>query len=89
LGIFTTFSGLCAIAWSIQALILFRFLQRLGGGGVWVLAMAVIKDVYSEEESVHMISTVTFVIALSPAAAPIFGGYIGTFLWVACILLHR
>jgi len=51
--------------------------------------MAVIKDVYSEEESVHMISTVTFVIALSPAAAPIFGGYIGTFLWVACILLHR
>ena len=42
--------------------------------------MAVIKDVYSEKESVHMTSKVTFVIALSPAAEPIFGGYIGTFL---------
>jgi len=52
--------------------------------------MAVIKDVYSEEESVHMISKVTFVIALSPAAAPIFGGYIGN---VACFksatILHQ
>jgi len=34
LGLFTTSSVLCAYAWNLHAMLLFRIMQGLGGGGM-------------------------------------------------------
>lgn len=80
LFIFTIFSFLCAWSWDIGTLILFRFLQGLGGGVAWVLGLAIVKDIYQKEESVKIMALIGIIIALAPAAAPILGGYMGFYL---------
>lgn len=79
LCIFTFFSFLCAWSWDVKVLILFRFLQGIGGGVAWVLGLAIVKDIYKKEESVKVMATIGVVIALAPAAAPILGGYMGVY----------
>jgi DHA1 family bicyclomycin/chloramphenicol resistance-like MFS transporter len=73
-------SALCALAWSIEALIAGRVLQSIGGCAGMVLGRAIIRDVLDRDRGASMIASVTMAMALAPAFAPIAGGYVD--LWL-------
>lgn len=70
------FSLACAFAQSIDQLIVTRVLLGLVAAAEAVLGLAILKDLYTEKEQVKALALLGMVIAVTPAAAPILGGYL-------------
>jgi MFS transporter, DHA1 family, multidrug resistance protein len=70
----------CAMATSINALILFRLLQALGGCAGMVASRAMVRDLFEVKENAKIFSLLMLVVAVSPIIAPTLGGYI-TAIW--------
>jgi MFS transporter, DHA1 family, multidrug resistance protein len=68
----------CALAPSIEMLIVARFFQALGGAGGVVLARAVVRDIYEGARVAREMSRIAAVMALAPIAAPLLGGVLQT-----------
>lgn len=66
----------CAAATSVDALILFRLLQALGGCAGMVAARAIVRDMFEVKENAKIFSLLMLVVAVSPIIAPTLGGYI-------------
>jgi len=80
-------SLLCATSTSLSALIVFRILEALSSCGMLVAANAVVRDVYSGDQSARMYSYLNGAIAVSPMFAPLLGGYIDVYFgWRACFV---
>lgn len=65
-----------AIAWassSLELVLAARVLQGLGAAGPRVVAMAIIRDLYSGREMARIISIAMMIFTLVPAAAPMLG----------------
>jgi MFS transporter, DHA1 family, multidrug resistance protein len=72
----------CAFVTSVDALIILRLLQALGGCAGMVASRATVRDVFPVEENAKVFSTLMLVIGISPVIAPTLGGYISaTFGW--------
>ncbi len=65
----------CALSSSINTLLLFRFLQALGGSAGPVLGRAMVRDIHGPESSGKILSHIASAMALAPAVAPIAGGF--------------
>ena len=76
LGLYGLASLGCALAWSIEALIAFRFLQALGGGAGVVISRAVVRDRYDHTEAARVFSLLMLVMGVAPILAPLMGGYL-------------
>jgi DHA1 family bicyclomycin/chloramphenicol resistance-like MFS transporter len=74
LGIFVSASLGCAFATSVTQLVVFRFLQALGGCAPLVVPRAVVRDYFDGPESVRMLSMLILVMMLGPILAPFIGG---------------
>ena len=99
IAMFTLASAGCALAQSIEQLILFRALQGLSTGAGIVVSRAVIRDMFPPARAQQVMSQVTIYFGVAPALAPIVGGWlfvhagwhsifwfltlIGVVLWVA------
>ena len=70
----------CAMASSVNALILFRLLQALGGCAGMVAARAIVRDSFEVKENAKIFSLLMLVVAVSPIIAPTAGGYVTSFL---------
>lgn len=68
----------CALATSIEMLIVARAFQGLGGSGGIVLARAVVRDLYSGSRAGRELSLIGSVMALAPVLAPVVGGLVQT-----------
>lgn len=66
----------CAMASTVDALIMFRFLQALGGCAGMVAARAMVRDLFEVKENAKIFSMLMLVVAVSPIIAPTLGGYI-------------
>ncbi len=66
----------CAISTSINMLIVFRFLQALGGCAGMVASRAMVRDLFDVKESAKVFSLLMLVIGVSPLLAPTVGGYV-------------
>ena len=66
----------CAMATSVNSLIVFRFLQALGGCAGMVAARAIVRDLFEVKENAKIFSMLMLVVAVSPLIAPTAGGYI-------------
>ena len=66
----------CAMAASVDALIVLRLLQALGGCVGMVAARAMVRDLFEVKENAKIFSTLMLVVAVSPIIAPTLGGYI-------------
>lgn len=69
----------CAVAWraqSLEVMLAARVVQGLGAAGPRVVAMALIRDLYSGPDMARILSLVMVVFALVPALAPTIGHYI-------------
>jgi len=76
LSIYLVASVGCALAGSVNYLIVMRLLQALGGCVGMVAARAMVRDLFAVEENAKIFSSLMLVIAVSPIIAPTLGGYI-------------
>lgn len=63
----------CALAQSIESLIALRFLQGIGAAAVMSIPRAVIRDCYTGNEAIRLMSTIMLIISVSPMLAPLVG----------------
>jgi len=66
----------CALSSSINALIVLRLVQALGGCAGMVAARAMVRDLFPVEENAKIFSLLILVIGVSPIIAPTLGGYV-------------
>jgi DHA1 family bicyclomycin/chloramphenicol resistance-like MFS transporter len=77
----------CALASNIETLILFRFLQALGGSAGPVLGRAAVRDIYTPREAARIMAILASIMALAPAIAPTGGGLLlSVFGWESIFL---
>jgi DHA1 family bicyclomycin/chloramphenicol resistance-like MFS transporter len=74
LAVFIVASVGCAIAPTIESLVVSRFLQALGGCAPLVVPRAVVRDYFDERGSVRMLSMLVLVMGLAPILGPLIGG---------------
>ena len=79
LALFIVGTVVCALAPTIEVLILGRVLQGLGGAANMVVLRAVIRDLATGHSATRMMSTIMIVIAVSPLLAPLSGSALMAF----------
>ncbi|MBJ7450353.1 MAG: multidrug effflux MFS transporter [Parachlamydiales bacterium] len=92
IGLHFVSSLVCLFAPTIEVLIAARFFQALGGCCGTVLGRVIVRDLYPQNKCVKVISYMATGMSLSPALAPMFGGYLQTwfgwkasFITLACV----
>ena len=97
-AIFLVASVGCAMAQSIEALLVFRVIQAFGACAGPVIGRAVVRDLYGPADSARILAYVAMTMMLTPILAPILGAWLEvTFGWranfffmtafAACVLL--
>jgi DHA1 family bicyclomycin/chloramphenicol resistance-like MFS transporter len=76
LGLYLAASLLCALASTIAALILGRVLQGMAACAGPVLGRAIVRDIYGPTRTAAAMAYIGAALAISPAVAPIIGGYL-------------
>lgn len=76
LVIYILTSMACAYTFSVDHLIIMRFLQAIGGCVGMVAAQALVRDLFPSNKTAQVLSLLTLVIAVSPMIAPTVGGYV-------------
>jgi multidrug resistance protein len=74
IGLFLLGSILCALAWNMLVLIIFRAVQGLGAGAVQPTAMTIVGDVYTVAERARVQGYLASVWAVSSVVGPLLGG---------------
>jgi DHA1 family bicyclomycin/chloramphenicol resistance-like MFS transporter len=74
LTIFIIASFGCAFATGATQLVVFRFVQALGGCAPLIIPRAVVRDYFDGRESVRMLSMLILVMGVAPILAPLIGG---------------
>jgi DHA1 family bicyclomycin/chloramphenicol resistance-like MFS transporter len=74
MALFTIATAGCALAESIDALMLWRLGVALGGSSGMVITRAIVRDRFDESESAHFYSTLMLVMGVAPILAPVIGG---------------
>jgi DHA2 family multidrug resistance protein len=90
LAAFTVSSLLCGIAPSLGAIIFFRVLQGVGGGGLQPMAQAILADVFPPEKRGLAFALYGVTAVVAPTIGPTLGGWITdnyTWRWIFFINL--
>jgi DHA2 family multidrug resistance protein len=90
LVIFTVSSLLCGIAPSLSAIIFFRILQGMGGGGLQPMAQAILADIFPPEKRGLAFALYGITAVIAPTVGPTLGGWITdnyTWRWIFFINL--
>ena len=66
----------CVLSNQIEQLLVFRALQGLSAGAGMVVGRAIIRDLYAGHEAQRLMSQVTMIFGISPAIAPVIGGWL-------------
>ncbi|WP_407441651.1 MDR family MFS transporter [Rhodococcus sp. (in: high G+C Gram-positive bacteria)] len=74
IGVFALGSVLCALAWSMPALIAFRAVQGLGAGAVLPMAQTIAGDIYTVAERAKAQGYLASVWGMSAVVGPALGG---------------
>jgi EmrB/QacA subfamily drug resistance transporter len=74
ISIFLTASAMCGLAQSMEQLLVARFVQGLGGGGLGALAMATIADIVPARQLGRWLGYQGVIYAVASVAGPIVGG---------------
>ena len=76
LGLFTASSVLCAYAWNLDALLLFRIAQGLGGGGMVPVAQSILADAVPPEKRGQGFALFGVAVVVAPVVGPTLGGWL-------------
>jgi MFS transporter, DHA2 family, multidrug resistance protein len=87
--LFTVSSVLCAFAWSIQSLLLFRILQGLGGGGMVPISQSILADAFPPAKRGQGFALFGVAVVVAPVVGPTLGGWLAdNFGWEWCFLIN-
>src|ERR1043165_164423 len=76
IGMFVVGSTLCGAAQSMEALVLFRAIQGLGGGAIYALSFIVVGVLYSAQERPKMQGIISGIWGVASVLGPLAGGII-------------
>jgi MFS transporter, DHA2 family, multidrug resistance protein len=86
---FTVSSLLCGFAWNLQALVLFRILQGLGGGGMATSEQAILADSFPPHKRGQAFAIYGIAVVVAPVIGPTLGGWItDTYTWHWVFLIN-
>ncbi|MGY4285087.1 DHA2 family multidrug resistance protein [Bradyrhizobium sp. LM2.7] len=89
LGLFTLSSVLCGFAWNLQALLLFRILQGIGGGGMVPVAQSILADSFPPEKRGQAFALFGLAVVVAPVVGPTLGGWLSDNIsWHWCFLIN-
>lgn len=89
LGIFTVSSILCGFAPNLNALLLFRILQGLGGGGMVPVAQSILADAFPPAKRGQAFAVFGVAVVVAPVVGPTLGGWLSDNLsWHWCFLIN-
>jgi DHA1 family bicyclomycin/chloramphenicol resistance-like MFS transporter len=74
----------CTFAQSFPQLLFFRGAQGFSAGVGWVVGRAIVRESFPGHDAQRLLSLITMIFGLAPAAAPVIGGWLqGAFGWRA------
>jgi len=76
IGVFTLASALCGMATSLEALIGFRVLQGMAGGGLQPVSQGILLDAFPPEKQGAAMTLFGIAALIAPVVGPTLGGYI-------------
>jgi len=79
LALYVVMSACCAMADSVEQLIVFRFFQAMGACCAPTLGRAIVRDVYPAKDAVKALAYVSSLMAVAPVIAPSLGGFLVEF----------
>lgn len=86
-GLFTAFSLLIAFSVSAPQMIVLRFIQAIGACVGLTLGRAIVADLYNKEETGKIFLIIFPFVGMSPAIAPVIGGFLNIYFgWRSCFL---
>jgi MFS transporter, DHA2 family, multidrug resistance protein len=86
---FTLASLLCGFAWNLEALVLFRILQGLGGGGMATSEQAILADSFPPAKRGQAFAIYGIAVVVAPVVGPTLGGWItDTYSWHWIFLIN-
>ncbi|MBV9153290.1 MAG: MFS transporter, partial [Alphaproteobacteria bacterium] len=89
LGLFTLSSVMCAYAWNLQALLFFRLMQGLAGGGVVPVAQSILADTFPPEKRGQGFALFGIAVVVAPVVGPTLGGWLAdNWSWEWCFLIN-
>ncbi|MBO0758299.1 MAG: DHA2 family efflux MFS transporter permease subunit, partial [Bradyrhizobiaceae bacterium] len=89
LSLFTLSSVLCGFAPNIQALLFFRVLQGLGGGGMVPVAQSILADSFPPAKRGQGFALFGVAVVVAPVVGPTLGGWLSdNFSWHWCFLIN-
>src|SRR5271163_3081433 len=89
LGLFTLSSILCGFAPNLNALLLFRILQGLGGGGMVPVAQSILADAFPPTKRGQAFALFGVAVVVAPVVGPTLGGWLSDNIsWHWCFLIN-
>jgi MFS transporter, DHA2 family, multidrug resistance protein len=87
--LFTVSSVLCAFAWNIQSLLLFRLMQGLGGGGMVPVSQSILADSFPPAKRGQAFAVFGLAVVVAPVVGPTLGGWMSdNYGWEWCFLIN-
>lgn len=89
LTLFTVSSVLCAFAWNLQALLMFRVLQGLAGGGMVPVSQSILAGSFPPEKRGQAFALFGVAVVVAPVVGPTLGGWLSDNVsWHWCFLIN-
>jgi DHA2 family multidrug resistance protein len=89
LGLFTLSSILCGFAPNLNALLLCRILQGLGGGGMVPVAQSILADAFPPAKRGQAFAVFGVAVVVAPVVGPTLGGWLSDNIsWEWCFLIN-
>lgn len=88
LAVYILASAGCAVATSVEQLIILRIIQAVGSCAATVASVAMVRDLFPVSENAKVFSLLLLVVGFSPMIAPTVGGYVtDAFGWHAVFMI--
>jgi DHA1 family bicyclomycin/chloramphenicol resistance-like MFS transporter len=76
LALLAVSSAGCSLAWNIQSLIVFRFIQGFSSAGGVVMSRSIAADLFEGKKLASVLSVIVAIMGIAPVCAPLIGGLV-------------
>jgi DHA2 family multidrug resistance protein len=89
LVLFTVSSLMCGMAWSLDAMLMFRILQGFAGGGMVPVAQSILADSFPPQKRGQAFALFGVAVVVAPVVGPTLGGWLADNVsWRWCFLIN-